>query len=168
MKGDIVPFFIKYNLVLNKFFENLVDDYLKINNNLFLVDYFIDSTNKINIIIDGDSGVTISDCVKLSKHLKKNLTEDYEDISFEVGSAGLLSPIISFRQFLKNLNRKLNVKSNGGEDFTGNLSEVNSDGITIEWSSREPKPIGKGKVTVLKSKSLLFNDIKEAKLIVEF
>jgi len=73
LKGDIVPFFIKYNLVLNKFFENLVDDYLKINNNLFLVDYFIDSANKINIIIDGDSGVTISDCVKLSKHLKKNL-----------------------------------------------------------------------------------------------
>ena len=28
--------------------------------------------------------------------------------------------------------------------------------------------IDKGKVTVLKSKSLLFNDIKEAKLIVEF
>ena len=104
----------------------------------------------------------------MSKHLKKNLTEDFEDTSFEVGSAGLLSPIISFRQFLKNLNRKLNVKSNGGEDFTGNLTKVNSYGITIEWSSREPKPIGKGKVTVLKSKSLLFNDIREAKLIVEF
>ncbi|MDG2368141.1 MAG: ribosome assembly cofactor RimP [Flavobacteriaceae bacterium] len=152
---------------MNNFFENLVDDYLKANNNLFLVNYFIDSNNKVNIIIDGDSGVTISDCVKLSKHLKKNI-EDYEDISFEVGSAGLLSPIISFRQFLKNLNRKLNVKSNGGEDFTGNLSEVNRDGIIIEWCSREPKPIGKGKITVLKSKSLPFNDIKEAKLIVEF
>ena len=44
------------------------------------------------------------------------------------------------------LNRKLNVKSNGGEDFTGNLSEVNSDGITISGAQESPNPLAKVKL----------------------
>ena len=61
------------------------------------------------------------------------------------------SPLVSQRQFLKNLNRKLNVYNLlNGEKYTGNLSEVNKDNVKIEWISREPKPIGKGKISVKK------------------
>jgi ribosome maturation factor RimP len=119
-------------------------------------------------VIDGDKGVKISDCVSLGKYIRNNMEEELEDFSFEVSSAGLSSPLISQRQFLKNLNRKLNVESISGEKYTGNLSEVNKDNVKIEWISREPKPIGKGKISVKRNKSLSFNEIKEAKLILEF
>jgi|TARA_B100000768_G_scaffold115461_1_gene106876 ribosome maturation factor RimP len=153
---------------LKKNIDNIVDEYLENKPNLFLVDISIDSSNKINIVIDGDQGVKISHCVDLGKYLKNNLEDELEDFSFEVSSAGLLSPLVSQRQFLKNMNRKLSIQSLNGDEFTGNLYEVNNDNVKIEWISRESKLIGKGKVSVKKNKSLSYNEIKEAKLVIEF
>ena len=153
---------------MDKILVDLISEYLQNNTNLFLVDVSINTSNKINIVIDGDKGVKISDCVSLGKYIRNNMEEELDDFSFEVSSAGLSSPLISQRQFLKNLNRKLNVESISGEKYTGNLSEVNKDNVKIEWISREPKPIGKGKISVKRNKSLSFNEIKEAKLILEF
>ena len=153
---------------MKEIIDKTVHEYLENKPYLFLVDISIDSTNKINIVIDGDHGVKISDCVNLGKHLKNNLEDKFEDFSFEVSSAGLLSPLVSQRQFFKNMNRKLIIQSLNGDEFTGNLCEVNNDNVKIEWISRESKPIGKGKVSVKKNKSLSYNEIKEAKLIIEF
>ena len=40
--------------------------------------------------------------------------------------------------------------------------------ITLEWKAREPKPIGKGKVTVQKVEEIAYNDIVEAKVVIKF
>ena len=128
----------------------------------------MDSLNKINITIDGDNGVKIIHCVSLTNFLKKHLNEELEDFSVEVSSAGLLSPLVSQRQFIKNIKRKLNIQSIDGGEFVGNLTEVSESQITIEWTIRESKPIGKGKISVKKNKSIAFNQIKKANLIVEF
>ena len=140
---------------MKKNINEIVEEYLVNRSNLFLVDIVIDSSSKINIIIDGDNGVKISDCVNLGKYLKNNLEDEIDDFSFEVSSAGMTSPLISHRQFLKNLNRKLNILSVNGEEFIGNLSEVNEDNVKIEWFSREPKPIGKGKISVKKKQVII-------------
>ena len=153
---------------MKEIIDKTVDDYLKNKPYLFLVDISIDSLNKINIVIDGDQGVKISDCVNLGKYLKNNLEDELEDFSLEVSSAGLYSPLVSQRQFLKNMNRKLIIQSLNGDKFTGNLYEVNNDNVKIEWISRESKVLGKGKVSVKKNKSLPYNEIKEAKLVIEF
>ena len=145
----------------------IVNEYLENKSYIFLVDISIDSS-KINIVIDGDLVVKISDCVNLSKYLKNNLEDELEDFSLEVSSVGLLSPLVSQRQFLKNMNRKLIIQSLNGDEFTGNLYEVNNDNVKIEWISRESKILGKGKVSVKKNKSLSYNEIKEAKLVIEF
>ena len=75
------------------------------------------------------------------------------------------------KAFKKTLKHDFKLNNNftiSGEKYTGNLSEVNKDNVKIEWISREPKPIGKGKISVKRNKSLSFNEIKEAKLILEF
>ena len=79
-----------------------------------------------------------------------------------------MSPLASQRQFLKNIKRKLSVQSVDGIEFIGNLTEVSENQITIEWTAREPKPIGKGKISVKKTKTIAFDKIKKANLIVEF
>ena len=45
---------------------------------------------------------------------------------------------------------------------------VNDDSIELEWKAREPKPIGKGKITVVKNATILFSDILEAKVKIIF
>ena len=152
---------------MKEIIDKIVDEYLENKPNLFLVDISVDYS-KINIVIDGDLGVKISDCVNLGKYLKNNLEDELEDFSFEVSSAGLLSPLVSQRQFLKNMNRKLIIQTLNGDEFTGYLYEVNNDNVKIEWISRESKVLGKGKVSVKKNKSLSHNEIKEAKLVIEF
>ena len=55
-----------------------------------------------------------------------------------------------------------------GADYVGNLVNVGEEDITLEWSSREPKTVGKGKITVVKNKLIAFDQIEKANLIVEF
>jgi ribosome maturation factor RimP len=54
------------------------------------------------------------------------------------------------------------------ERFEGQLTAVNGDSITLEWKTREPKPVGKGKVTVRKRHQVAFTDIDEAKVVLKF
>ena len=67
----------------------------------------------------------------------------------EVASAGVGSPLKFPRQYRKNLGRKLEVISSDVLKFMGELTHVKEDAIELQWKQREPKPIGKGKVTVV-------------------
>jgi ribosome maturation factor RimP len=147
--------------------ETLLNDGLEEDGSLFLIDFTISADNKINVIIDGDNGVTVKDCIKISRAIEHNLDREDQDFSLEVASAGASSPLVLPRQYKKNIGRKLAVKS-GDEIFEGNLTEVTEENIVLEWKAREPKPIGKGKVTVQKRKEIDFSEIKEAKVILKF
>ncbi len=147
--------------------QTLLHDALEEDGNLFLIDFSITTDNKIKVVIDGDSGVTVQDCMKISRAIEHNLDREEEDFSLEVASAGAASAMILPRQYKKNIGRKLEVKTE--EDTNeGKLTEVTDNGITLEWKAREPKPIGKGKHTVQKRKEIDFSDIKEAKVILKF
>ena len=54
------------------------------------------------------------------------------------------------------------------EQFEGTLTEVSNQKIELRWKAREPKPIGKGKVTVEKKATIAFKDIIEAKVKIIF
>ena len=62
----------------------------------------------------------------------------------------------------------MNVSLKEGDDIKGSLVNVSEQDITLEWTAREPKPVGKGKVTVKKNKLIAFDQIKKANLVVEF
>lgn len=134
---------------------------------LFLIDFTMGADNSIHVIIDGDHGVTVNDCIKISRAIEHNLDREEHDFSLEVASAGATAPIVMPRQYLKNIGRKLEVHTND-EKFEGNLTRVNDDSIVLEWKAREPKPVGKGKVTVQKKEELNFSDIKKAKVVLKF
>ena len=145
----------------------LLNEALNEDGSLFLIDFSMGADNSINVVLDGDEGVTVQDCMKVSRAIEHNLDREEEDFSLTVTSAGAASPMINPRQFKKNIGRKVAVKTNE-EVFEGNLTKANEDGIVLEWKAREPKPIGKGKTTVQKKKEISFSDIKEAKVILKF
>jgi ribosome maturation factor RimP len=145
----------------------LLDTALIERSDLFLIDFSINNENHIKVIIDGDSGVLVEDCMYISRAIEHNLDREEEDFSLEVMSAGAASPLIHRRQYKKNLKRTLEVRTRS-EELEGILTHATEDGITLEWKVREPKPVGKGKVTVKKEVSIPYDNIVEAKVMIKF
>jgi ribosome maturation factor RimP len=145
-----------------------IENALKVNPSLFLVDLKISEAFKISIAIDGDNGVNLQDCIDVSRFIENNLDREEQDFSLEVASAGVSTPLKSFRQYKKNIGRTLKVKTLANETLEAKLEDVNDDFITLSWSSREPKKIGKGKETVQNNREISYSDIKEAIVTIIF
>ncbi|NNE03689.1 MAG: ribosome assembly cofactor RimP [Eudoraea sp.] len=148
---------------VNTLLENVLND----NKSLFLIDFRIGSDNSIKIVIDGDHGVTLQDCMMVSRAIEHNLDREEVDFSLEVTSAGATEPLTMPRQYSKNIGRKMEVRTSE-TTIEGNLTAANEDTITLEWKAREPKPIGKGKVTVAKKQEIPFSEILKAKVVLKF
>ena len=136
------------------------------NPSLFLIDLKIGTDNSIVVLLDGDEGVTLESCVAVSRQIEHNIDREEYDFSLEVSSVGIGSELTIPRQYIKNKGRKLEVISLDDKIFKGNLTQADQESITLEWKTREPKPVGKGKVTVTKTKKLTFASIKKAKVII--
>lgn len=147
--------------------KELLQEALQENESLYVIDLQFLADNKIKVIVDGDSGVPLSECIRISRNIEHNLDREEEDFSLEVTTPDIARPLTVKRQYKKNINRILEVKT-ATEEFEGTLTEVTEDTITLHWKTREPKPIGKGKHTVEKTKILAYQDIKEAKVKIIF
>jgi len=148
--------------------KKLLEEGLSQREDLFLVDFDVLGDNSIKIVIDGDNGVLVEDCMFISRAIEHNLDREEQDFSLEILSAGATSPLINKRQYKKNIGRTLNVKTISNEDIEGKLTEVNDEKILLEWKTREPKPIGKGKVTVKKQAELSYDSISKAQVVIKF
>jgi ribosome maturation factor RimP len=145
----------------------LLEEALALEPALFLIDFTVTPDNKIKIVLDGDVGVTLQDCMKISRAIEHNLDREAFDFALEVASAGATSPLLTPRQYGKNIGRTLSV-STSEESYEGHLTSISDSGIVLEWKAREPKAVGKGKTTVQKKKEINFSEIKEAKVLLKF
>jgi ribosome maturation factor RimP len=71
--------------------EKLVEEFIN-GTELFLVAVRISSSGKITILADKKEGITIDECVSISRFIEKNLNRDEEDYELQVSSPGLDSP----------------------------------------------------------------------------
>lgn len=166
-EGTASPLFL-YLKMFRKLVEDLLAKALEERKDLFLISFNISEANEIKIEIDGDLGVLVEDCVFVSRAIEHNIDRDQYDFSLEVTSAGALSPLVNSRQYVKNKGRHLKVTHQDGEVFKGVLTDVLDNAIVLEWKAREPKPIGKGKITVNKSINIEFELVKEAVVEIKF
>jgi ribosome maturation factor RimP len=134
---------------------------------VFLIDLTITDGYKIIVTLDGDNGVTLQDCIDISRAIEHNLDREEHDFALEVASAGVSTPLKLVRQYKKNIGRTLKVKMAEGT-IEAPLKEVNDEFIVLEWEAREPKKIGKGKETVVKRQEIPYGDIKEALVTITF
>lgn len=147
--------------------KKLLEEAFEENNSLFLISLNISDQNHILVVIDGDTGVSVKDCIAVSRKIEHNLDREEEDFSLEVASAGVSEPLKIPRQYEKNIGRTLEVQTNSNK-FEGNLTAVNEEGIVLNWKAREPKPVGKGKITVEKEAAIAFAEIVKAKVVITF
>jgi ribosome maturation factor RimP len=104
----------------------------------FLVDIILKGNaqqRKVIILLDGDNGVSISDCAGVSRAMAAALEEDDPfpgQYTLEVSSAGLDYPLSLKRQYDSRMGKLLALKLTGGEELNGKLLEVADDEITID------------------------------------
>ncbi len=136
--------------------------------NIYVTGIKIGSDNHINLFIDGDEGVTIKDCVALSRAIEGVLDRDKNDYALDVSSHGATTPLVMPRQYTKHIGRMLEIKLEDGNKTEGELVACDDKEIKLESSSRENKPIGKGKITVVKQQTIAYNQIKESKVKLKY
>jgi len=146
--------------------QELLDAGLAEKPDVFLIDLTITDSFKIIVTLDGDNGVTLQDCIDISRAIEHNLDREEQDFSLEVASGGL-APLQHLRQYKKNVGRTLIVKT-PTETIEAELVDANDEFITLAWEAREPKKIGKGKETVQKKQEIPYAEIKEAIVTVTF
>jgi ribosome maturation factor RimP len=132
----------------------------------FLVEIRIKPTNNIKVFIDADEGMPLSGLIQYNKALYKILEEDgmYPDgnFSLEVSSPGLGEPLKLYRQYKKNIGRYLEITTPEGVLKEGKILEAGEEGIVLETET------GKGRKKEIKQETVLFTDIKTAKIQVKF
>lgn len=167
MKGTAVPYFIAKNLISKEKIEQLAKEHLQ-NSSVYLTGVKIMTGNSILVFIDGDEGVKIADCVALSRYIEGNLDRNKEDYSLDVSSHGAATPLVMPRQYKKHLGREFDLVLTDGTKESGEMIACDENGLTLKYSVRENKPIGKGKITVEKQTNIKFEQIRESKIKLKF
>ena len=134
---------------------------------IFLVRLTVSSNNDINVLLDSDSGLALADCRLISRALESSLDREKEDFSLTVSSAGVGEPLV-LRQYKKNVGRKVRVTLIDGEIIEAKMVAADDTGIEIEWKSREKKPTGKGKITVVNNNFIDYQSIKQTIVLITF
>jgi ribosome maturation factor RimP len=145
---------------------NLVNE--KLQENMFLVDVTVSQGNVIHVELDCIDGLTIDQCVVISRHIENQLDRDEEDFGLEVSSPGIDQYFKVNRQYDRNVGRELMVTTQQNEELKGKLLEAGESGITLELLIKEKSEDGKRKQMVKINQSLGYSEIKKAKVIISF
>ena len=165
-EGTKVPSFYGKMLekkVIRELAQERIDE---LNNDLYIVDINISDSNKIKVEVDGLKGISIKECVSISRNIEHNLDREIQDFELEVTSPGLDQSFKVPEQYLKNVGRTVMIKLNTGEEIKGALKEVKENNVCIEAKKRIKE--GKKKKSIKEIVNLSLEDIKETKVVIAF
>ena len=147
--------------------KKLVGDYILENESIFLVEVKVSSSNQIEVLIDSLDGISIKNCVSLSRYLESALDRDEYDFSLQVSSAGLSEPFKVFQQYKKSIGREVNVFLKDGKELLGKMLDAKeSEGITLETITKKKQR--KKKSQIIEQQSLSFDQIDKTKIVISF
>jgi len=157
-------------MIDRKEIERLVEERIQeLDNGLYVVEMTISSTNVIRIEIDKiNGGVTVSDCVSVSRNVEHNLDREKADFELHVSSAGLDKPFRHINQYIKNVGRTINVKTKDGRTIEGEIVKVADEKIILSAEEMQLLEGKKKKEKVEIIYELMLTEIKEANIVISF
>ncbi len=135
---------------------------------VFVVDIKVDTSNKISVEVDKAEGITIEECVNISRAIENGLDREAGDFELEVSSPGLTEPFKVMEQYHKNRGKMVDVVKRDGQKINGLLQHVDDDGIVLEVKAKIREAGQKRPKTVMQTVTLSFNDIKATKVTITF
>ena len=133
---------------------------------LFIVDISVKTGNIVSIVLDSDSAINIDRCVEVSRFVYSALESAGEDdFELNVYSAGLSEPLKLRRQYLKYLNREVEIVQKDGKKIKGVLLSIDEDAksLEVEYESMELEPGRKRKKKIRKAERIELASIKSTK-----
>ena len=167
MIGDTSsPILLLYRTMIN---AASVREYLEeelARRNLFLVEVSVRPANKISVFIDSIKGITLEECMSISRFLESKLDRNTEDFELEVSSPGLDKPLKLPVQFEKNIGRIIDIVKSDGIKITGRLLAISSGSIRLETEKTVKDRITHKKRTEQNVQDIKLEEIKTAKVII--
>ena len=134
----------------------------------FLVDIILkgtDQNRKIIVLLDGDKGISIDDCARVSRAMAAELEVDDPfpgKYTLEVSSSGIDHPLSLQRQYNSRIGKDLKIRLLNGEELEGELTEVHGEEIVIK------KKIKVNKKQSTEATSVPFAEIERSMVQVSF
>lgn len=151
---------------LEKKIEDWVEEQIQDRPDLFLVNVRILNNFIVEVLIDGDEGISIDDCAQISRSLGEKIDEeDFFEGAYklEVSSPGLNKPLKLLRQYKKNMGREVTVLTDDSEKLEGTIESVSEEGIELSHVIKS-----KGKKAERKTDFIPFVKIKKTKVLISF
>jgi ribosome maturation factor RimP len=127
-------------MIKTELIRDLLQDELALRG-LFLVEVLVRPANKIVVFLDSMKGVTLDECMAVSRYLERKLDRNLEDFELEVSSPGLDRPLKLPVQFEKNTGRMLDVVKYDGIKVTGKLKGLSGGVVMLETevTAKDPR-----------------------------
>ena len=104
----------------------------------FIVDVTVSAANDIEIVLEKEEGIVDwNDCAAIDAVVHAAFDQDAEDYALTVSSAGLDRPFKVYRQFLKAVGSKVDVKFKGGRRLVATLTAASEDSVTLQYAALE-------------------------------
>ena len=140
---------------------------------VFVVDIQLSKgkTPTLAIKVDTDQGISLDQCVQISRALGKELEEEeWMDFAYrlEVSSPGVGFPLKLHRQYPQNIGRKLKVLLHDQSELRGRLIEVEEEYLILEplHNKGSHKKKSKQEASFQEAKKIEFSTIREASVFI--
>ncbi len=128
----------------------------------FVVDVKVKSGNRITVLLDSDTSISIDDCVAVTRHIESVFNRETEDYDLTVSSAGIDQPYRKTRQYIKNVGREVEVTLTDGAVIKGKLIAASDAAITIETRTKVKK------TETVETHEFPYSGIKQTKEVISF
>ncbi|MFK8038929.1 MAG: ribosome assembly cofactor RimP [Crocinitomicaceae bacterium] len=157
-------------MITKQVIEDLANERIQDRNTaLYIVDITINNGSQILVEIDHETeGVSIEDCMAVSRNIEHNLDREVQDFSLEVASAGLSKPFRVLKQYIKNIGKQVKVKTLENGKIEGELKAANDNEIIVTSKEKVRVEGRKKKEWIETDHTISMDTIKETNLIITF
>jgi ribosome maturation factor RimP len=132
----------------------------------FLIELHVSAAHKVELFLDGDAGIDLAACRRVSRALEERLDESGilgDNYTLEVSSPGVTRPLRLARQYPQHKGRSLQVALTDDTQVEGRLLEAGPDTLQLEV------PVAvKGRKKTLEVRTIPLGQVREAHVKISF
>ncbi|MDR0542194.1 MAG: ribosome assembly cofactor RimP [Dysgonamonadaceae bacterium] len=148
------------------FIAEITGNYLK-DSDKYLVEVKLEPGDRIVVEMDGDTPVSIDDCIALTRYIESQLNREVEDYELEVGSAGISQPFKVLRQYRNAVKKEVEMLLKTGKKYSGILKAADENAVVLTIQKRIKPEGAKRKTTVEEELTFAYNEIKYTKYVIK-
>ncbi len=126
----------------------------------YVVDVKVSTSNKIMVYIDGFQGVTIEYIKKVSRLIEGSFDREVEDFELEVSSPGIGQPFKVYQQYLKCILKPVKVTLKNSSVVEGVLVSANQDSFVVKVEVKEKREGDSKKKLYVEEKQFTMDEVK--------